>query len=83
MELFEVLKKIVEVFESLGIPYLVTGSVAAMAYGEPRLTNDIDVVAAVGERHVKGLLEAFHLMNSTSVKNLKHCVAKERSNLRI
>ena len=27
---------------SLHIPYLVTGSVASMAYGEPRLTNDID-----------------------------------------
>lgn len=27
-----------------GIPYAVTGSVAGMAYGEPRFTNDIDIV---------------------------------------
>lgn len=59
MELFDVLQKVVKVFESLDIPYFVTGSVAAMAYGEPRLTNDIDVVAAVGERHVKEFLAAF------------------------
>lgn len=59
MGLFEVLQKIVEVFRNLDIPYLVTGSVAAMAYGEPRLTNDIDVVAAISEKHVKGLLAAF------------------------
>jgi hypothetical protein len=28
----------------LGAPYMVTGSVAATVYGEPRLTNDVDVV---------------------------------------
>ena len=30
--------------ESLGLPYCITGSVAASVYGEPRLTADIDVV---------------------------------------
>jgi hypothetical protein len=59
MELFELLQKIVEVFEHLHIPYLVTGSVAAMAYGEPRLTNDIDIVAAIEERNIADLLKAF------------------------
>ena len=61
MGLFELLQKIVEVFESLKISYLVTGSVAAMAYGEPRLTNDIDIVAAIDEIHVTGLIKAFPL----------------------
>jgi hypothetical protein len=56
---FELLEKIVEVFEHLEIPYLVTGSVAAMAYGEPRLTNDIDVVAGIEDRHLKNLINAF------------------------
>ena len=56
---YELLQRIVEVLEESGIPYLVTGSVAAMAYGEPRLTNDIDIVAAIEERHVPGLLAAF------------------------
>lgn len=28
----------------LGLPYMVSGSVAAIYYGEPRLTNDIDIV---------------------------------------
>lgn len=52
MELFDFLRKIVEVFEDLGIPYLVTGLVASMAYGEPRLTNDIDIVAQIFEQHI-------------------------------
>lgn len=56
---YELLQRIVETLERLDISYLVTGSVAAMAYGEPRLTNDIDIVAAIDERHVAGLLEAF------------------------
>lgn len=59
MELFELLKKIVEVFEDLRISYLVTGSVASMAYGEPRLTNDIDIVAGIEDRHISALLAAF------------------------
>ena len=42
---FELLKTIVDVLEDLQIPYLVTGAVASIAYGEPRLTNDIDIVA--------------------------------------
>lgn len=55
----ELLQHVVSVFERLGIPYLVTGSVAAMAYGEPRLTNDIDIVAGIAEMHIPGLRQAF------------------------
>jgi hypothetical protein len=56
---YELLQKIVEALDRLEISYLITGSVAAMAYGEPRLTNDIDIVAGIDERHVAGLLAAF------------------------
>lgn len=31
-------------FNEAGIPYMVTGGLAAIVYGEPRLTNDVDVV---------------------------------------
>lgn len=44
MGLFELLQKIVGVFESIQIPYLITGAVAAMAYGEPRLINDLSLL---------------------------------------
>ncbi|MBI4522496.1 MAG: hypothetical protein HY695_01645 [Deltaproteobacteria bacterium] len=59
MELYELLALVVETFTRLGVPYLVTGSVASMAYGEPRLTNAIDVVAGIREEHITGLLAAF------------------------
>lgn len=56
---YELLQKVVAAFEQLQISYLVTGSIAAMAYGEPRLTNDIDIVAGIGESHIAGLIKAF------------------------
>ncbi|MBI5746599.1 MAG: hypothetical protein HZA13_06340 [Nitrospirae bacterium] len=59
MELFELLQEVVEALERLQVPYIVTGAVASMAYGEPRLTNDIDIVVAIEERHIAGLLSAF------------------------
>ncbi|MGH7148874.1 MAG: hypothetical protein ACREIJ_13375, partial [Nitrospiraceae bacterium] len=59
MELYELLEQIVQTFERLQIPYLITGSVASMAYGEPRLTNDIDLVAGIDQKHISGLLAAF------------------------
>ena len=41
----ELLHRLAEVFERLAIPYRVTGSMASIAYGEPRFTNDVDIVA--------------------------------------
>ena len=35
MELYDLLARVVETFERLRILYIVTGSVASMAYGEP------------------------------------------------
>ena len=37
-------EKAVRALETLEIPYMVAGSVAAVVYGEPRMTNDMDVV---------------------------------------
>jgi hypothetical protein len=42
-----------------GLPYAVTGSVAAMAYGEPRLTNDIDLVLEIKTSDIHRLVSAF------------------------
>ena len=39
MEPSELLRHLIQRFEELEIPYILTGAVAAIAYGEPRLTN--------------------------------------------
>ncbi len=59
MEQFDLLRHLISAFESVGINYFVTGSIASMFYGEPRFTNDIDVVAEVKEQHIPDLLKLF------------------------
>lgn len=50
---------VVEVLERLDIPYMVVGGFAAIFYGEPRLTLDVDVVADMQSHHVTKLVQAF------------------------
>ncbi|MBM3284585.1 MAG: nucleotidyltransferase family protein [Candidatus Aminicenantes bacterium] len=59
MEQSELLGHLVRCLETLNIPYFVTGAVASIAYGEPRLTNDIDVVAQINERQIDKLKACF------------------------
>lgn len=59
MEAAELLRHLAEVLERLGLAYLVTGSTATIAYGEPRFTNDIDVVVELPEDRVLEFCAAF------------------------
>lgn len=56
----ELLKKIIQVLESAGIDYMITGSLASSLQGEPRSTHDIDLVVDLQKgSSVEQLLEAF------------------------
>ena len=46
-------------FAELGVDYLISGSVAAIFYGEPRMTNDVDLVVFLKREHLSKLQEAF------------------------
>jgi hypothetical protein len=46
------------ILERLGIPYLAAGSLASSVHGEPRSTNDVDLVVDLAAGHVPGLLRA-------------------------
>ena len=59
MEPSDLLQRFVDVLERLTIPYRVTGSMASIAYGEPRLTNDIDIVVQLRPGQVDALCVAF------------------------
>ena len=43
----------VEPLNQAAIPYMVTGSVACIAYGQPRLTHGVDVVIELARPHPK------------------------------
>lgn len=49
---------IVDVFERLGVPYSVVGSVASSAHGIARATLDADLVADLRAPHVQPLVDA-------------------------
>ncbi len=42
-----------------GLSYFVTGSIAGMIYGEPRLTMDVDLVLVLPQAGIKKLIESF------------------------
>src|SRR5215831_9835641 len=55
----ELMQIVADFFETHRIPYRVVGSMASMAYGEPRFTNDVDMVAELKQEHVAVLCAAF------------------------
>ena len=58
-EELEVLKTVARRLEDLGIPYMVTGSMALNYYAVPRMTRDIDVVVELSPGDVDRLCAAF------------------------
>ncbi|HSN54637.1 MAG TPA: hypothetical protein VLT32_08180 [Candidatus Sulfomarinibacteraceae bacterium] len=59
MDPSELLERLAQTLETLRIPYLITGSMATIAYGEPRFTNDIDVVVRLAPHQIDELCRAF------------------------
>jgi hypothetical protein len=55
----DLLELFVERLEEMGASYLVTGSVAATLYGEPRATHDIDLVVELSAAHQLALPRVF------------------------
>jgi hypothetical protein len=56
----EVIRLLVSALDELGIDYLVGGSIASIAFGEPRSTRDVDFVLTVGLDRAARLLAALH-----------------------
>jgi hypothetical protein len=59
MEPSELLQRIVAILERLGLRYFVTGSMATIFFGEPRFTNDIDIVVDLPANRIAEFCAAF------------------------
>ncbi len=55
----ELLRHAVGVLEQLGVPYFITGSTASIVYGEPRFTNDLDVVIDLSPEMISAFCAGF------------------------
>lgn len=51
--------RLLEPLRRANLPYMVTGGLAAIVYGEPRLTNDIDVVLRLEPQDADRLARAY------------------------
>ena len=69
--MIETMRDFIEKIDDLGIEYMVTGSYAMSAYGEIRMTRDIDVVLQVTEKDIKPLFDRFkgeYYVNNASIR---------------
>jgi hypothetical protein len=55
----ELLQRAADFFERLGVPYRIVGSMASMAYGEARFTNDIDILTDLRPDQVEAVAQEF------------------------
>lgn len=61
MQLLNFLTAFITPFEESKIPYFVTGSIASIFYGEPRLTHDIDIVIRLSQKDITQFTSVFSL----------------------
>jgi hypothetical protein len=59
MRQIDFLSHALSALERIGIRYAVVGSYASTAWGEPRMTRDIDIVVEIGASEVNALCDAF------------------------
>lgn len=50
----------IEPLEGTGIPYMITGGVASVIYGDPRFTRDVDVVLELRPANIPRLESVRH-----------------------
>ena len=51
-EVTRIIEQLTQTFDSLGVDYMIGGSVASSIRGIYRYTNDVDIVAALREEHI-------------------------------
>lgn len=61
MDQSQLLRYLIETLETLGIDYMLGGSQASIYYGEPRFTQDVDVIADIQATHLPQLVQRFPL----------------------
>jgi hypothetical protein len=57
----QLLKKVIQVLDHLGLHYMLTGSVVSSLQGEPRSTHDIDIILNIPSSAAAKLAEFFPL----------------------
>ncbi len=75
----DVALRVTGVLDRLGVPHTIGGSIASSLAGEPRSTIDIDIVAAIEERHVGPFVTALAMEFYVDQQSLARAVRERRS----
>lgn len=73
-EEIDVLKFVCRRLEEVGIPYMLTGSVAANFYAVPRMTRDIDIVIELLELEADRFFQTFQSDFYISLSSIKEAI---------
>lgn len=73
----DIIKDISIKFEKLGIPYMLTGSIAMNYYAIPRMTRDIDVVIEISREDVDKFVSEFDTEFSVSKSAIEEALKYE------
>ncbi len=73
----EVLKQVAQRLEASGIPYMITGSMAANLYTSPRTTRDIDIVVELLERDLNKFISLFESDYYLDAETVREAVKSE------
>lgn len=74
-----VVAKLARVFDSLGISYVVGGSLASSAYGTPRSTMDADVIADIPASQVESVARSLTNEFHVDVEMIREAVQQRSS----
>ncbi|MEM1042498.1 MAG: hypothetical protein AAGI91_07690 [Bacteroidota bacterium] len=78
-DLLNALRPVIAAFERLGVAYFVGGSVASSAYGLPRTTLDVDLVADLKTVHVEPFVQALEADYYVSASMIGEALAQRSS----
>jgi len=78
-ELIEITLKVIAIFEKLGIRYSIGGSLASSAFGIPRATMDIDIVADIKQENVPLLQECLEREFYADMDMIREAVRRKSS----
>jgi hypothetical protein len=71
--------RVVSLLDELGFPYAIGGSLASSIHGEPRATEDVDVVVDVTSARVGELIDALARSFYVSASHARDAVRRRRS----
>ena len=74
----EILKLVTSQFDEAAIPYMLTGSMAAAYYAEPRMTRDADIVVELSEADAPRLADMFGKDFSADASTIAAAIADRR-----